>query len=88
MTDESEALKEVSEILRAAVQESLRRGDVFTRYNQKQYLIMLIGIREEVCSIVTGRIDYNFRKNCSNRNLKLNFHISSVASGCEKFKKS
>jgi len=84
LSDESEALKELSDLLHDSIQESLRRGDVFTRYNLKQYLVMVVGIREEECSIVTGRIDHNFRKKCSNRNIKLNFHISSVASGCKK----
>ena len=71
----------LSEKLFDSIQESLRRGDIFTKYNLKQYLVMLIGIRKEECSIVTSRIDSSFRKKCSNRNIKIQYHISSVATG-------
>ena len=80
---EGDALKEISDQLFDSIQDSLRRGDIFTRYNLKQYLVMLIGIRREECSIVTSRIDSNFRKMCSNRNVKIQYHISSVASGSQ-----
>lgn len=75
----TEAFKEISDKLFDSIQESLRRGDIFTKYNLKQYLVMLIGIRKEECSIVTSRIDSSFRKKCNNRNIKVQFHISSVA---------
>jgi len=87
ITEGTDAFKELSDLLFASIQESLRRGDIFTRYNLKQYLVMLIGIRKEECSIVTSRIDSNFRKKCSNRSIKIHFHISSIASAnksCEK----
>lgn len=88
MEENAETLKEVSDVLFDSIQESLRRGDIFTRYNLKQYLVMLIGIRREECSIVTSRIDSNFRKMCSHRNIKIQYHISSVASGFQNVKKS
>ena len=85
--ENTEAFKELSELLFDSIQESLRRGDIFTRYNLKQYLVMLIGIRKEECSIVTSRIDSSFRKKCNNRNIKIHFHISSVAAGGNSYKK-
>lgn len=81
MEENTELFKELSEKLFDSIQESLRRGDIFTKYNLKQYLVMLIGIRKEECSIVTSRIDSSFRKKCSNRNIKIQYHISSVATG-------
>ena len=81
MEENTELFKELSEKLFDSIQESLRRGDIFTKYNLKQYLVMLIGIRKEECSIVTSRIDSSFRKKCSIRNIKIQYHISSVATG-------
>ncbi|MBE5893899.1 MAG: hypothetical protein E7286_11100 [Lachnospiraceae bacterium] len=77
--DESEWVKSISDNLFLAIQESLRRGDVFTKYNLKQYLVMLMGIRREECSIVTERIDKNFRKRCPLKNVRIHYYISSVA---------
>lgn len=79
LEEDAENFKAVSDVLFDSIQESLRRGDIFTKYNLKQYLVMLIGIRKEECSIVTSRIDSSFRKKCSNRNIKIQYHISSVA---------
>ena len=87
MEEDSENFKAISEMLFDSIQVSLRRGDIFTKYNLRQYLVMLIGIRKEECSIVTGRIDQSFRKKCSSRNVKVHFHISSVAAGNGKYHK-
>lgn len=87
MEEDTEAFKEISELLFDSIQESLRRGDIFTKYNLRQYLVMLIGIRKEECSIVTGRIDSSFRKKCKNKNIKVQFHISSVAAGNGNYQK-
>lgn len=81
MEENTELFKELSEKLFDSIQESLRRGDIFTKYNLKQYLVMLIGIRKEECSIVTSRIDSSFRKKCNNKHIKIHYHISSVATG-------
>lgn len=86
--EESDTFRRLSEDLFGAIQESLRRGDIFTRYNLKQYLVMLPGIRKEECSIVTNRIDRNFRKKCSNRSIKINYYISSVAASEKSSEKS
>ena len=49
--------------LRNAIQYSLRRGDVFTRYSVSQYLILLPTISMENCEMVLKRILHNFRIN-------------------------
>lgn len=84
LEDMPERFKEISDALFESIQKSLRRGDIFTKYNLRQYLVMLPGIRKEECSIVTSRIDSSFRKKCSNRNIKIQFHISSVISSEKK----
>lgn len=71
MEEDCENFKAISGMLFDSIQVSLRRGDIFTKYNLRQYLVMLIGIRKEECSIVTGRIDQSFRKKCSSRNIKV-----------------
>ena len=86
MVDEAEWLQTISDDLFQAIRESLRRGDVFTKYNLKQYLVMLMGIRREECSIVTERIDKNFRKRYSGKNIRIHYYISSVASDCRNIK--
>lgn len=47
--------------LHHAIQYSLRRGDVFTRYSVSQYLILLPTISYENCEMVLKRIQRNFR---------------------------
>ena len=86
VVEETEWLRSISDELFFAIRESLRRGDVFTKYNVKQYLVMLMGIRREECSIVTERIDKNFRKRYSGKNVRIHYYISSVASDCRDVK--
>ena len=47
--------------LRNAIQFSLRRGDVFTRYSVSQYLILLPTISYENCEMVLKRVQRRFR---------------------------
>lgn len=85
--EDAEWLRGISDDLFLSIRESLRRGDVFTKYNMKQYLVMLMGIRREECSIVTERIDKNFRKRYTGKNVRIHYYISSVASDCRNIKK-
>lgn len=48
--------------LKNAIQFSLRRGDVFTRYSVSQYLILLPAISYENGEMVLKRIQRNFKK--------------------------
>ena len=86
LLENTELLKTASDCLFGAIHESLRRGDVFTKYNMRQYLVMLMGIRREECGIVTERIDKNFRKRYANRRVSIRYYISSVASDCRDIK--
>lgn len=58
----SERLDTMSECLHNAIKESLRRSDSFTRYNQSQYLVMLMGTNKENCQIVIDRVSRNFSR--------------------------
>lgn len=77
--EDSESLKKISESLGEAIQETLRRGDTFTRYNMSQYLVLLTGTRREDCHIATSRIDTCFRKKVSSRRIHVNYRVASIA---------
>ena len=52
----------LAEELEQAIRNSLRRGDMFTRYSDNQFLMLLLGIRQEDCVIVVERINGYFEK--------------------------
>ena len=52
----SEKQMEMADALFKAVKSALRRSDSFTKYNQSQFLAMLMGTNEENCQIVIDRI--------------------------------
>lgn len=62
-----------SENLCQAIQKSLRKGDLFTRLNTAQYLILLIGTSQEYCRKIFGRILNRFSENGQNRKKKLRY---------------
>lgn len=74
----SKKLDIMSEALYEALQTSLRRSDSFTKYNQGQYLIMLMGTNQENCKIVTERITKNFSKEHRTWMDHLNCTVSSM----------
>ena len=64
--------------LRNAIQYSLRRGDVFTRYSVSQYLILLPTISYENCEMVLKRIQRNFKLNNSHSKVTLTYKIQPL----------
>lgn len=46
-----------------AIRQALRRADVYTRYGGNQYLMLLVGLKQEDCSIISSRIQSLFDKN-------------------------
>lgn len=82
VSDEEE--KEMSEVLKDAIQSSVRKGDFYTRYNVRQYIVMLIGISQENCPIVTKRIDKAFRRlNGGKKSPQVDFYVASVGEVCD-----
>lgn len=63
---------------RTAIQSSLRREDVFCKFGQNQYLIMMQGIKQEDCAIVSSRIDLKFNRLHWGRDKKISYYISTV----------
>lgn len=54
--ESSDRQTEMADALFKAIKSALRRSDSFTKYNQSQYLAMLMGTNEENCQIVIDRI--------------------------------
>lgn len=65
--------------LNDAIRETLRQGDVYTRYNKNQFLVMLMEIRQEEFSSVISRLDACFRKKESSQRVKIHYRVSSLA---------
>ena len=56
-----------SEKLRRSCRSCLRRGDIYTRYSNDQYLLLCIGAGRENVAEIGARIDMDFRKRCGGR---------------------
>ena len=82
VTEEEE--KNMSELLRQSIQHSARKGDFYTRYNRCQYLVMLTGISQENCPIVSNRIDKDFQNRTGNKkNVQIDYYVASVGEVCD-----
>lgn len=74
----SEKLNIMCEKLSCSIEHSLRKGDSFTKYSSNQFLIMLPGVTEEQCTIVSDRITKNFAEQQSHRSHYVEFFASSI----------
>lgn len=63
----------IDELVREVVQKSLRRTDTFSRYNDAQYLMLLVGINLEAIKIVSRRIEAELQQESSGRKLMCRF---------------
>lgn len=86
VTEEEE--QKMSAMLRESIQESIRKGDFYTKYNSRQYLVMLIEIEQESCQKVSKRINKQFMsKMGQKRSLKVNYYVASVGEVCQNTEK-
>lgn len=74
----SPQLKEISNLLANSIRESLDRGDIFTRYNMCQFLVILMGISKEECPELISRIDAGFRRQVHSRGIKVAYRVASL----------
>ena len=77
LEDPSE-LKMMGEQMKFALEHSLRRGDVYTRYSAAHFLVLLVGITLENTSLVSARIDKYIHSVCGIRKDKIRYHSISV----------
>lgn len=81
---DDENQKYYSEILRESIQKAVRKGDFYTRYNIQQYLVMLIGITQENCTLVSKRINIEFNKRLTRRkNVSIDYYVASLGEVCD-----
>ncbi|QWT54987.1 hypothetical protein KP626_07735 [Christensenella sp. MSJ-20] len=71
-------LREVSRAFQDAVRNSLRRGDICTRYSPSQFLLLLMDINQENCKVVANRIRDQFLRNIRRRDLRVHSKAISV----------
>lgn len=64
---DTEYCEKQGEKLRAAFRTHLRRGDIYTRYSENQYLLLCIGVGKEDSFEIGARIGADFRKRCGGR---------------------
>lgn len=70
--------KEAEVHLLQAVERTLRRGDVYTKYSSNQCLILLSKICREECSIVFDRISKNFRRLNQDSRYRIEYEAAEV----------
>ena len=80
---DDESQKYYSNVLHESIQNAVRKGDFYTRYNIRQYLVMLIGISQENCIIVSKRINKEFNKRLTRRkNAAIDYYVASLGEVC------
>ncbi len=51
----------------ASFEAYLRRGDIYAKYSENQYLLLCIGVKKEDAADIGMRIDIDYRKRCGGR---------------------
>lgn len=74
-----EALNATMERLQSTLTESLRRGDVVSRYSAAQYVILLSGANFEDSMMVMERVFSNFRAKYRTIRLKLSYKVRELS---------
>ena len=63
------------ELLKDAIGSSLRKGDAYTRYGSRHYILLLTKINKESCSIIFQRIESAYNKVPGSRG-ELWYHVT------------
>ena len=76
---ENEAKLEIlAQNLQRTIMRCLRSGDTFTKYNQSQFLILLVGANQENCGLIFDRIKKYFAREHKSWGQHLEYFASSV----------
>jgi hypothetical protein len=75
---QQDKLSRRSDIMLDTIRACLRKGDIYTRYNRSQYLILLVGIKKEDCEIVYRRISQKLKETAGPR-AGIQYSVSSLA---------
>lgn len=71
---------EAASVLQSVIKGLLRRGDVYTRNGPNQFLILLLGIKQENCADVFERIKTGFSDQYHGRGIRLSQRTVTAAS--------
>ena len=70
--------KEAEQHLREAIERSLRRGDIYTRYSQSQYMVLLVAVQRENCEVIFERIERRFNELNTNKKCWIEYNVTEV----------
>jgi len=70
----------VADWLKRVLCSSLRRGDLCTRYSKNQYLMLLVGMKQEDSDVILQRIERAFGDKAGTEGYKLDFSLASALS--------
>lgn len=68
--------EEISEILQGAIRKSIRSVDVFYKYSETNFMLILLDAGAENIDVIQNRIKYDFMSNVICRGYALNFTLS------------
>lgn len=74
--DKSERLEMLGIELSTAIKSALRRGDLYTKYSDNQFLVLLLDINQRDCVSVIDRINARF-ENPSRKNY-IKYHVAPI----------
>lgn len=74
--EEGFRMKELSERLMAAIQNSIRHGDVVSQYGKGQFLVMLVNTTRENCEIIERRISQKFT--VGRQRIGVQYHVDCI----------
>lgn len=76
--DSGERVEMLAHEVESAIRHAIRRGDLYTRYSDNQYLILLMEIKQEDCRNVVERINEKMSK--ESRKNYLSYHVVAMNS--------
>jgi len=74
--DNSDRLENLAQELSEAIRVSARGGDMYARYSNNQFVVLLLDITQEDCVLVQTRINENLSKESRKRYIK--YHLAPV----------
>ena len=76
--DDENRLEKLLEKAKVSIQSSLRSGDVFTRLNRYQFLVLLPCRLEDDAYRIAQRVSSSFQGKVRNRKGRLNYYIQNT----------
>ena len=74
--NDSDRLESLAEELSEAIRTSARGGDMYARYSNNQFVVLLLDITQEDCVLVQARINENLSKESRKRYIQ--YHLAPV----------